>query len=75
MTAAGAHVELRAELQRRLQAGNVDANAEPERVRSLIRRVVGDYQARVRGGVGRPLADPDLTIWRLERSTLGRGTL
>ena len=75
MTAVGAHVELRAELQRRLQAANIDANAEPDRVRSLIRQVVDHYQAKARGGIGRPLADPDLTIWRLERSTLGQGPL
>ena len=68
-------IDLRHEVQRRLQASGIEPDVQPDQVRALVRDVVGEYQANARTGAGRPLADVGEVTARLERSFLGYGPL
>lgn len=70
-----ASVELRREVQRRLQASGIEPHVAPDQVKILVRDVVGEYQTRARSGLGRVLADVDEVTARLERSLFGYGPL
>jgi pilus assembly protein CpaF len=65
---------LRGRVQERIAGLQLDTDREPERIRQLIRTVVGGYQHESASGVGgRPLSDTDQMAGRLEQSVLGYG--
>jgi len=72
----GAYEALRTDLLCRLQLSGIEPQTEPDRVRTLIRDVVGEYQKRAGAGLaGHVLANPAGVVERLERFVLHRGPL